>query len=315
MKKLALIKDVTNFWEIYEPMFKNKSLDVVTLDIFCYEDQQRLLNEEWDGFFWRAKHDPKFRDLAKRFISLFDTRLGKKTFPSFEDYWHYDDKMAQSLIFQKLNIPSPKTYIFYNKEEAIDFVEYKAKLPIIYKAISGAGSSNVGLLKTKSNAKRYIKKAFNKGIKTSSRENLQRYYVYFQEYLKDNDGDYRIVCYGKDIMLGFFRANRPKAKFASGSGIFDFREIPQDVLSFVYSVHEKLSFPIVMSYDVMKDNSGNLIITEISVIFGDLQTEEFYKKANYYHVVNGQFLKQANPKEVRQQLFVDSLLKKWGWIE
>lgn len=175
MKRLALIKDVTNFWKIYEPMFKEHSVDVVTLDIFSYEDQQRLLNEEWDGVFWRAKHDPKYRDLAKRIISLFDRNEDVKVFPSREDYWHYDDKMAQSFLFQKLNIPIPKTYVFYDKEEALEFIKNKTEFPLIYKASSGAGSANVGLLKNKFRANFYIKKAFGKGIKTSFRDDLQRH--------------------------------------------------------------------------------------------------------------------------------------------
>ncbi len=215
MKKFALVKDVTDFWKVYEPMLKKYSIDVITLDIFNYENQQRLLNENWDGFFWRAKHDPRYRDLAKRFFPLFENELGIKTFPSFKDYWHYDDKMSQYFLFQKLNIPTPKTYVFYNQDEAINFINTKAEFPIIYKAPSGAGSANVGFLKSKFSAIRYIKKAFNKGIKTASLEDLQRYYVYFQEFLKYNDGDYRVISYGKDRIVSFFRANKPNQKFAS----------------------------------------------------------------------------------------------------
>ena len=239
MKRLALIKDVTNFWKIYEPILRENSIDVVTLDIFSYNDQQRLLNEKWDGFIWRAKHDPKFRDLAKRFISLFDKTLGIKTFPSWNDYWHYDDKIAQSFLFQKLKIHSPNTFIFYDKNEALDFVSNKAQFPIIFKSSSGAGSSNVGMLKSIQQAKRYIKKAFGKGIETFFKEDLQRNYVYFQEYLKNNDGDYRVICLGDKRIIGFYRENSPSEKFASGSGLISYKKLPNDLLQFVSRVHRK----------------------------------------------------------------------------
>jgi len=314
VKRLALIKDNTSFWKIYEPMFKEHSADVVTLDIFSYEDQQRLLNEEWDGVFWRAKHDPKYRDLAKRFISLFDKIQGSKTFPSFNDYWYYDDKMAQSFLFQKLNIPTPNTFVFYHKDEALDFIQSKTKYPLIFKSPSGAGSANVGLLKSKLQAKRYINKAFGKGIETSSREELQRHYVYFQEYLRDNCGDFRIICYGKNRISGFFRENRPNAKFASGSGLFDLGDVPTDVLKFAYMVQKKLNFPTVMSYDIMKDNEDNWVVGEISSIFGDLNTLSIYDKAMHYQVLNNQFIKQENFVD-DSQYFIDSLIKEWGWNE
>lgn len=314
MKRLALIKDVTDFWKIYEPMFKEYSIDVVTLDIFSYKDQQRLLTEEWDGFFWRAKHDPKFRDLAKRFISLFDKTLGIKTFPSWNDYWLYDDKMAQSFLFQKLNIPSPNTFVFYDKDEALNFVSNKSQFPLIYKASSGAGSANVGLLKSKFRAKHYISRAFGKGIKTSSREDLLRNYVYLQEYLKNNDGDYRIVCFGKERIFGFYRENKPNQKFASGSGIIKYSEIPNNILTLAFNTHEKLGYPIVMSYDIMKDNDKNWVVGEVSVIFGDLNSEDRYEKSHHYLVKNGEFIRLENPDYV-QRYFVDSLMQKWGWID
>ncbi len=295
-------------------MFREFSVDVVTLDVFKYEDRQRLLNEEWDGVFWRAKHDPKFRDLAKRFFSLFNKTDGLKTFPSWDDYWHYDDKMVQSFLFQKLDIPTPKTFVFYNKKEALTFVSDKTEFPLICKSSSGAGSSNVGMLKGKLQAKRYVKKVFGKGIETFFKEDLQRFYVYFQEYLANNKGDYRIVCYGEKRMFGFFRKNKPNQKFASGSGMIDYIEIPNDILTLVYNAHEKLSFPTVMSYDVMKDNNNNWVIGEISVIFGDLKSKTIYEKANHYSIVENQFRKIDNPGDI-QQYFISNLLKKWDWID
>ncbi len=314
MKKLALVKDVNNFWKVYEPMFKKYSIDVVTLDLFNREDQQRLLNEEWDGFFWRAKHDPKFRDLAKRFFSLFDKILKIKTFPSWNDYWIYDDKMAQSFLFQKLNIPTPKTFVFYNKDEALNFIKTKTEFPLIYKASSGAGSSNVGMLKSNQQAKRYIKKAFGKGIETFFKEDLQRNYVYFQEFLKNNNGDYRIICCGKKRIFGFYRENKPNQKFASGSGIINFNEIPNNILELVLNTHRKLNFPTWMAYDIMKDNENSWVVSEISVVNGDLDSKEIYEKAKHYHIVGNKFTSADNQEDI-QECFINSLLSKWGWID
>ena len=67
-KKIALIKDITKFWTVYRTELEKHGLEVVLLDVFKQKDQERLLEEEWDGFIWRAKHDPYIRNLAKKLI-------------------------------------------------------------------------------------------------------------------------------------------------------------------------------------------------------------------------------------------------------
>ena len=313
MKRIALIKDLTDLWTIYKPELEKYGYEVVLLEVFKKQDYDRLLNEKWDALIWRAKHDPKIRTLAKRLLYFFDYELKVKTFPSWNCYWHYDDKIAQSQIFIKYNIPGPNTYLFFDRNEALDFVTNKATYPIVYKSSSGAGSSNVELLKNSFSAKLYVKKVFGKGKETFFKEDLHRGYVYFQEYLKNNEGDYRIVCFGKERIFGFFRANRPNNKFASGSGIIEYRTIPNDLLEFVYSVHGKLNFPTVMSYDIMKDNNNNWVMEEMSVIYGDLTSEERYKQSHHYYVNDGQFIESEVTDDI-QRYFISSLLKSWGWI-
>lgn len=314
MKKLALIKDVSEFWKIYEPMFREYSIDVVTLDIFNYADQQRLLNEDWDGVFWRAKHDPKYRDLAKKIISLFGKHHGLKTFPSWDEYWHYDDKMAQSFLFTKLNIPTPKTFVFYNKSEAIEFLE-QINFPIIFKAPFGAGSANVGLLQNKRHAKRYINKVFGKGVKTFFKEDLQRFFVYFQEFLTNNKGGYRVVCHGKKMLYGYFKYNDKNSQFATGLGEVDLSPLPEDLLEFAHGVHKKLGFPQVMSYDILKDNSGNYSVLEMSVIYSGLESFKKNIDAIKFELNEKNKFVQMDSKINYHEYFIENLLKNWGWVD
>jgi len=310
VKRLALIKDSTKFWKIYELMFKEYSMDVITLDIFNYEDQQRLLNEEWDGVFWRAKHNPKYRDLAKRVISLFDNSEGVKVFPSRNDYWHYDDKISQNFIMQKNNINTPETHIFYMKSEALEYAK-KAQYPIVYKYPHGAGSSNVGLLNNKLQAYYYILRAFNKGIKTYFREEIQRKYVYFQEFLSENNGDYRILCYKNDIIKGFFRENRKNSPFASGSGVIKEIELPDNLLNFISDTHQKIDATI-MSYDLMKDKNGDWSLTEFSALHGD-RTSTIYNEILNYTFKNNMWKAENNTVDWITHK-VEFLLKNaWKW--
>ncbi|MEN8192980.1 MAG: hypothetical protein ABFS12_09195 [Bacteroidota bacterium] len=314
MKRVAVIRDPWNFWKVYKEQLEKHSIEVETFDIFSNQDQKKLLANDWDGFFYRAGHTPTIRKLSKTFLYFFDKTLNVKTFPAWDYYWLYDDKVAQSILFEKLNIPSPKTFVFNNKDEALDFISNKTEFPLVYKASSGAGSSNVGLVKNKLQAKNYIRKAFGKGIQTHFKEDLQRGYVYFQEYLKNNNGDYRIICISDKRILGFFRENRPNAKFASGSGIYNYRELPIDLLEFVSKVHKKLNFPIWMSYDIMKDNNDNWVIGEVSVLNGDLDSAEVYRQSHHYLLADGKFIESESTIDVHE-FFISNLLKEWGWID
>lgn len=315
MKRLALIKDITKFWTVYKPELEKYGIDVVLLDVFKNKDLNRLLDEEWDGFIWRAKHDPKFRDLAKRLISLFDKKLGVKTFPAWNDYWLYDDKMAQSFLFQKLQIPTPKTFVFYNKEEAIDFVEKYENYPLVYKSSSGAGSANVGFLKNKLQAKRYIKKAFGKGLETFFKEDLQRFYVYFQEFLSNNEGGYRVVCHSNKMLYGYYKFNDENSNVATGLGKIDFSPLPADLLQFSFNVHRLLGFPLVMSYDVFKDNIGNFSVLEMSVIYSGLDSFQKNIEAVKFEITEENKFLQMEKKNNYHEYFIKLLLKEWGWID
>lgn len=314
LKKLALVKDAPKFWTVYKPLLERYGVEVTLIDIFSKEDRDHLLGGKWDGFIFRAIHDPWIRNLGKRFLYMFEQSLGVKTFPTYKEYWLYDDKIAQSFLFQKLKIPSPKTFIYLDKKEALNFISNNKKFPLVYKASSGAGSSNVGLLKSKSDAKKYVKKAFGKGIKTYFKEDRQYHYVYFQEYLKNNDGDYRVICLGNKRIFGFYRMNNVKNKFASGSGILKYSEIPNKVLELVHNIHQKIGNPSYMTYDIMKDNSNNWVVTEISVIGGDLNSMEIYKNSNHYKVIDGKFIRIEESYNVLEYL-ITNLLKEWGWID
>lgn len=313
MKKLALIKDITNFWTVYEPTLKKHSINVTTLDIFRDKDHEYIFNNDWDGFIWRAKHDPKIRNLAKKTIYLFDKVLKIKTFPSWDCYWHYDDKIAQSYLFRKLNIQTPKTYIFYNKNNALDFIESREVFPLIYKASSGAGSSNVGLIKNKFQGKRYINKAFGKGIETFFKEDLQKEYVYFQEYLSNNDGGYRIVCHSNKMIYGYFKYKDKKSNFATGLGEIDFSPLPQDLIVFAYNVHKKLGFPEVMSYDIFKDNNQQYSVLEMSVVYSGLDSFNKNLDAIKYEIKENEEFTPLNSGINYHKYFIENLLNVWGW--
>jgi len=312
MKKIALIKDITKLWTVYKPALEKHNIDVITLDIFNHKDRQVLLEGKWDAFIWRAKHDPLIRNLAKRFIYLFDKELGVKTFPSWDSYWLYDDKIAQYYLMRQKNVRTPKTNIFFNLDEAMQFLS-TAEYPLVYKCPSGAGSANVGFLKNRAKAERYATKAIRKGVKTYFKEDFQKGYVYFQEYLRNNTGDYRLVCHKNKRIDGYFR-DANKEGFASGSGKYNFDDMPEELLLFVADAHQKLGNKLVMSYDVLKNNEVEWVVTEMSVVFGDLDSWSGDTPIPNYTINPDSTFSKVQNKENDHIFFINFLLKEWGFI-
>ncbi len=307
MRRIALAKDENGYHEHYLPILKEYGYAVEVVDLWQNDGMEYLLGETWDGFIWWAKHTPRIRNLAKKLLYFLEQVEGIRTYPSYRDYWHYDDKVAQYLIFRKFGISVPRTWVFNCESDALEFSE-KVVLPLIYKAASGAGSSNVGLIEKRKDLGRYVKKAFKEGVRTRFTEDLQKDYVYFQEFLPGNRGDYRMVMYGPELAVGFFRKNSEKNSFASGSGIYEAGGITREMVEFVEDVHRRLGNTI-MSYDLLQ-KEGGFAVTEMSIIYGILENT-FYESADWYSKSDGQWKKIE--AATRHRSTIDAMLAGWGW--
>lgn len=307
IKTVALVKDKDQHYLSYEKELKKHHINLDLIDIWSKPEQDRLLSNHYDAFIWRAKHNPQIKNLARRYIYLFDQVVKVPTYPGWRSYWHYDDKISQYYLFQTHQIPTIPTYIFFRRDEAMEFVEH-ADYPLIYKCPHGAGSSNVGLLKSRHQARRYVNKIFGRGVRTYFKSEIQRGYVYLQDFLPGNEGDYRIYCFSNVLAFGIFRRNRKDDPFASGSDLIEYIDIPEQILDVAMNANQKMEFDI-MSYDLLLNRDNQWVISEISCIFRDRKI-----KYNYY-------LKQDNHWQKRQmqdsisEMAISHILKNvWKWI-
>lgn len=195
--------------------------------------------------------------LASRPIIEAASRAGLCVFPSPNDFWHFDDKLAQKYAFEALEIPTPTTYGFVEKEQALAWAG-DTSYPKVFKLRAGAGSVNVELVRSHSQATALIRRMFGRGFRSTNaavrdirtkvrahnrnrdwvavikrvpktvatliRTGLEiapeRGYAYFQEFLPDNTCDTRITVIGGRA-FGFRRMVRPGDFRASGSGSLD----------------------------------------------------------------------------------------------
>lgn len=211
------------------------------------------------AFLWRFHHASAADEIVARPVLNAAFEMGLHVFPDISTHWHYDDKVAQKYLFDALEIPTPRAWVFVDESAALKFVN-GCDLPVVAKLRSGSSSHNVKLLETRGQAVMYVRRMFSTGYHPSFRltedarwkarvisregyggwlrriKKLPRYirntrsakrlhprevgYSYFQEYIPDNDGDIRIMVVG-DKAWGVRRYNRDGDFRASGSGRID----------------------------------------------------------------------------------------------
>lgn len=255
------------------------------------------------AFLFHYHHtDAKDYNFAKQLIFSLE-QAGKKVFPDFNTGWHFDDKLGQKYLLEALGAPLVPTYAFYDKLTALSFIE-KTSLPKVYKLRGGAGSNNVGLLKVKGDAIKYINKAFSSGFenynakgdlkeiwrryrkKEATKKDLlksirrifastefgktagkERGYVLLQDFIANNTFDIRVITIGSKA-FAIKRPVRSNDFRASGSGliIYNREAIDERCVKIAFDTTDKLKAQCV-AYDFVFDIDNKPLIVEINYGF------------------------------------------------
>ncbi len=276
--------------------------------------------KDCDCFLWQftqSRYDDKL--MAKKLLNSLEF-TGIKVFPNFKTSWHFDDKLAQKYLLESLEVPFIKSYVFYTKQSAENWLR-ETTFPKVFKLRGGAGSMNVYLAKNKNQAISLVNKAFGKGfdslnwkhrfneeirkfkISKESIKNLlglifilfkkypndyskfsanEKGYAYFQDFMPDNKFDIRVIVID-DKAFAIKRMNRKDDFRASGSGtiIYNKEEINEKCIEIAFEVNEKIQSQCI-AYDFVFDSENNPLIIEISYAFspGPYDKCEGYWDAN-----------------------------------
>jgi glutathione synthase/RimK-type ligase-like ATP-grasp enzyme len=270
----------------------------------CYSNDIIDQLADCDGLFWHHQQGSAKDILFAKQLLFSLQQSGKKVFPDFNTAWHFDDKVGQKYLLESLAgdhfIP---TWVFYSKAEAHTWAA-QTTFPKVFKLRSGAGSQNVRLVNTQSAAMSIIAQAFNGGFKPydavgSLKERVRKYklgkvgvkeivkglvrlvvapryanvkgkesgYVYFQEFIPENDSDIRVIVIG-DKAFGIKRMVRKNDFRASGSGwiIYDRNQVDLRCVSLAFEITSKLQAQC-LAYDFVFDHTKKPLLIEISYGF------------------------------------------------
>ena len=231
-------------------------------------------------------------------IYILSQILKYKTFPLYQENIIYENKKMLSYYLDALGIPHPKTYVFYNKEEAIEYL-YDAKYPVVMKSSIGASGTGVFICKSIKEANKYVDRAFSKkGIPmyigpnkvTGNIKKWLKKAINNPNYAKQRISSYSIISKGrtKNIIIiqeyiphgyewrvikigeSYFAHQKVKYKDkCSGTKGINYVNPPLELLDFVKEICAKNNLYSV-AIDIFEYNNLYLV-NEIQTIFGHVQ--------------------------------------------
>jgi glutathione synthase/RimK-type ligase-like ATP-grasp enzyme len=269
----------------------------------CHDTDIIVQLADCDALMWHH-HQASYKDklFAKELLFAIE-QSGKKVFPDFNTTWHFDDKVGQKYLFEAIGAPFVPASVFYSKQDALKWSE-STLFPKVFKLRGGAGSSNVLLVKNKREAKRLINKAFSSGFPqyngiTGLKERWRKYrtgkssiiepikgllrfiypmefvkmyhpekgYVYFQDFIPNNDSDIRIIVIG-DKAFAIKRLVRKNDFRASGSGfvLYEKELFDERCVTMAFNINEKIKSQS-LAIDFVFDSDNKPLIVEISYGF------------------------------------------------
>jgi len=254
------------------------------------------------AFLWHIAHGLPADMLMGRHVLEAAEQMGLVVFPNYSTRWHFDDKIAQKYLLEAAGAPIVPTNVFFDLHTALAWID-KAQFPKVFKLRRGSGSRNVRLVRTAAEARALARRAFGRGYKPAGavldsitawkitkakREgrlidflrvaparlrhrltmNLlmgrERGYVYFQDFMPNNEHDTRVTVIGQRA-FAFMRRVRSGDFRASGSGqiIYDRERIDMRCVRTAFDVALRLGTQS-LAFDFVYDEQRQPRIVEVS---------------------------------------------------
>jgi glutathione synthase/RimK-type ligase-like ATP-grasp enzyme len=323
-KKIALHVSELGFYNSWRSYCEKENIAFKTVN--CYANDIIHQLKGCDALMWHhSQGNAKDLVIAKQILFALE-HTGFKVFPNFKTNWHFDDKAGQKYLLERAGAALVPSNVFYDKLEALAWAE-KSNFPKVFKLRGGAGSSNVKLANSKSEARSLINKAFGNGFANydaygSLKERFRKWrlgktnavdvlkglvrfihppqsskvagrqvgYAYFQDFIPNNNSDTRIIVIG-DKAFALKRYTRKGDFRASGSGDFGYDKelFDERCVRIAFDLTRKLALQ-VGAFDFVFDEENRPLVVEVS--YGYVM-EVYYPCPGYWdndlHWHTGQF--------------------------
>ncbi|MBN1187820.1 MAG: hypothetical protein JXB49_36440 [Bacteroidales bacterium] len=299
--KIAIHSSPDSFSDRWIEYCKLKGIEFKIVN--CYASDIIWQLSDCNALMWHFHHED-YKDALFAKQLLFAVELsGKKVFPNIRTCWHFDDKVAQKYLLESINAPYIPSYVFYRKSDALKWIK-STSFPKVFKLRGGGASKNVKLVDSRRHAERLVNIAFGRGFSQSDsiaylKEKWRQYidlkkdfsvvirafgrlfipnefsrmyhkekgYVFFQDFIPDNQFDIRIIVINKKA-FALKRMVRKNDFRASGSGVIQYEKdnFSDEIIRLAFKLADQLQSDSTAFDFVLNENSSPLLV-EISYGF------------------------------------------------
>lgn len=270
---VGIAKDGRNWHERFEHGARDLDIPYEIFDIGVSDWMSQV--NKYACVVWRPNTDPPWLEHGLEKIHFMETELGIRCFPNWRTLSYYDNKRSQSYFFKLHNVPTPNTFVSYCPDECESFLR-QCTYPIVSKTAGGSGSRGVKLIKDSRSARAEVRRVFSRSVAQRTAERIgRRYpqrmdtptgYVYWQEFIPDNERDCRVTILGRKYGFVLYRRNRPGDFRASGSGLLEYEgPVGEREVAFLIELCRKNEFDS-MAFDLLF-RSGEFLVSEMSYTF------------------------------------------------
>lgn len=284
--KIGIFNSFDGIHEKVVAACKDLGVEYEVVDILSADWIKNVKESNVDGFFCPSNYQSQEKKSILDERYYFVSQLMKRPiYPDFLSGFIHESKRNMASWLELYGYPHPKTRVFTNKLEALNYAE-NCSYPFVTKANVGSAASKVIIIKTKRQARRMITKCFTwfegkkallnlpfhsyyyklkyKCLCFRDRRNPQKDYFIAQDYVENVQHEWRILKVGNSY---FGHQKLLKGEFASGSGLVGWVAPPKELLYMVKELCEKGGFPC-MDVDIFENDKGEYYINELQSFFG-----------------------------------------------
>lgn len=262
--RFGIIRDYGVYprWTKYCRFLENNAFEYEIYNLHAHDWIEKAKNlDVFVGFvsseFW------DLQEMREKYHFL-ETYLYKKTYPSPNHVFLYEDKCLEAYLSKVFKLPIANTYISHDKSDALQIIE-GVPYPLISKIVPSSGSMGVELVHSKTHARKIIEQVFSPtGRKTHQVSFRQKNYIYFQEFIPNDGYDIRVIVVGNWV-FGYYRKVLEGDFRASGMNLVEKRELPEEAMRIALKAYEAIKSPKIV-VDMVHGTDGKYHIIEYSPI-------------------------------------------------
>jgi glutathione synthase/RimK-type ligase-like ATP-grasp enzyme len=268
---LGIIKDFAYKYGNYEAACLEMGVPYKLVSVTSPDWMREIRESGCDAFLvWPAHINSVAKKVFDERLRVLTEDMGKILFPDYKALWLYESKVRINDWLTVHDIPHPRTWVFWNRDEAMSFIE-QAELPLVFKTDLGSTASGVEIVRTRKRARQLVSTCFGKGYLPRRQDPRDRAWgaILFQQYIPDAK-EWRMVIIGDSY---FGQQKMRRGEFHSGTRLVGWYAPPFELLDFCRNVIDKGSF-LSTGLDVFETLDGRYLVNELHAVFGTTTLEE-----------------------------------------